>query len=48
MNQTQSLIQDVQIQRFDKHFPVILLVIRQWSSDLKHLIPGNGPPELQG
>ena len=38
------LIQDVQIQTLDKHFPVILLAIRQGSLDLKQLIPGNGPP----
>ena len=30
------LIQDVQIQTLDKHFPVILLAIRQGSLDLKH------------
>ena len=39
-------IRGAQIQ--DKHFPVILLAKRQQSLDLKHLIPGNEPPELQG
>ena len=32
----------------DNQLPVILLAIRLRSLDLKHLIPGNGPPELQG
>ena len=38
----------VQIQTIDKQLPVILLAIRLSSLDLKHLIPGNGPPETQG
>ena len=37
---------DVQIQTIDNQLPVILLAIRLRSLDLKHLIPGNGPPEL--
>ena len=38
----------VLIQTFDKQHPVILLAIRYGSVDLKHLIPGIGPPEAQG
>ena len=34
--------------QFDNQLPVILLAIRLWSLDQKHLIPGNGPPKLQG
>ena len=30
-----------------KQLPVILLAIRQKALDLKDLIPGNGPPEIQ-
>ena len=45
---TKWLKRDVQIPTFDKHFPVILLAIGQWSFDLKHLISGNGPLQFQG
>ena len=38
----------VQIQTIDNQLPVILLAIRLRSLDLKHLIPGNGPPKIQG
>ena len=37
-----------QIQTLDNQLPVILLAIRLRSLDLEHLIPGNGPPKLQG
>ena len=36
------------IKKFDNQLPVILLAIRIRSLDLKHLILGNGPPEIQG
>ena len=32
----------------DKQLPVFLVAIRLRLLDFKHLIPGNGPPELQG
>ena len=38
----------VQIPSFDNYTLVISLAIRQRSEDLKHLISGNGLPELQG
>ena len=43
-----KIIKHVQIQSFDVYMLVISLAIRQWSEDLKHLISGNGPPEIQG
>ena len=36
----------VQIQSFDNYTLVISLAIRQRSEDLKHLISGNGLPEI--
>ena len=38
----------VQIQTFDIESPVFYLAIWQRSEDLKHLIPQNRLPELQG
>ena len=38
----------VQIHTIDNQLPVILLAIRLRSLDLKHLIPSNGLPEIQG
>ena len=43
-----KFIMYVQIQTFDNQLPVIYLAIRHLSEDLKHLIPRNGPPVLQG
>ena len=42
-----KIIRHVQIQTFDNQRPVILLAIRLQSKDQKHLISGNGLPELQ-
>ena len=39
---------EVHIKKIDNQLPVIFLAIRQRSLDLKHLIPGNGPPKIQG
>ena len=44
----QLFIRYVQIQTFDNQPPVFYLAIRQQSKDLKHLIPGTRPTELQG
>ena len=41
-------IKHAQIQSFDKYTLDISLAIKQRSEDLKHLISGNGQPELQG
>ena len=43
-----QIIYYVQIQTLDNQLPVILLAIRLRSLDLKHPIPGNRPPEIQG
>ena len=39
---------NIDMKKFDSQPPVFYLVIRQWSEDPKHLIPGTGPTKIQG